>query len=84
LLFVFRFWEPRDVSARAHTRRGKITIRIDGAPLGVPKRITVKRALELAGATFGAFPGDSARKIGPRAKHIRKTFLSTFSLSILG
>ena len=51
----------RTAFSRALTRRGKITIRIDGAPLGVPKRITVKRALELADATFGAFPGDSAR-----------------------
>ena len=44
--------------SRALTRSGIITIRIDGAHLKAPKGITVRRAIELAGVTFGAFPGD--------------------------
>ena len=40
------------------SRRKKITVRIDGEPFEVPERITVKKALELAGVTFGVFPGD--------------------------
>lgn len=40
------------------SRRGKITIRVDGEPYEVPERVTVKRALELLGLSFSKFPGE--------------------------
>ena len=48
----------RTVFSRALTRRGKINIHIDGEPFEVPRGITVKRALEIGGITFCAYPGD--------------------------
>jgi len=38
--------------------RGTIHITLDGAALEVPERITLKRALEMAGLTFGIGPGE--------------------------
>lgn len=52
--------------SRALTRSGIITIRIDGAHLKAPKGITVRRAIELAGVTFGAFQA-TATSLRPAA-----------------
>ncbi len=38
--------------------RKTIRIQVDGKGLEVPERITVKRALEMAGLYFGVFPGE--------------------------
>jgi len=38
--------------------RKKVTIRVDGAPMQVHERITVKRALRSIGIAFSRYPGD--------------------------
>jgi pyruvate formate lyase activating enzyme len=38
--------------------RQRITLYIDGTPTQVPERITIKKALELAGLAFSSYPGE--------------------------
>lgn len=47
-----------ELFSRVFPRSEKITIWIDGVSLEVRRGITIRRALETAGITFGAFPGD--------------------------
>ncbi len=39
-------------------QRGHVTITVDGQPFAVPERVTLKRALEGLGVTFGIVPGE--------------------------
>jgi hypothetical protein len=38
-------------------RTRQVSIRVDGEAVSIPERITVRRALELLGYTFGSHPG---------------------------
>jgi len=50
-------YQARELVEDEHPRK-RIRIQVDGQDFEVPERITVRRALEMAGFSFGTFPGE--------------------------